>query len=99
MKKQFQILSIAITILLFSCGRHNAEIRGPITKKVKELSTNSSSANNEFDLWLIDAEGRIRLNADLKARAKELQDKPSDERRTSHTIDRNRRIETTINLN
>lgn len=63
MKKQFQILSFAITIILFSCGKHNAEVAGTISTATNELSINGSSLNNESDLFLIDIEGQLRINA------------------------------------
>ena len=64
MKKQIQILNIAIAIVLVSCGKHNAEISASITNEVKEIPINNSSTNNEPDLLLIDHEGRIRFNAE-----------------------------------
>jgi hypothetical protein len=64
MKKQFQILNIAIAICLVSCGKHNAEISGTVTNGAKEFSAHKSSTNGEPDLLLIDHEGRIRFNAE-----------------------------------
>lgn len=98
MKKHFQILSIAFTILLFSCGKHNAEIPATITKRLNELSTNSSSAHNDPDLLLIDSDGQIRFSAELEARPKKLQDKPSVQSGASYTIDRSGLTENSIRL-
>ena len=64
MKKQFQILSIAIAIVFFSCGKHNAEISGTFTAGIKEFSIKSPSQVNEPDLLLMDNEGRIRFNVE-----------------------------------
>ena len=99
MKKQFQILSTAITILLFSCGKHNAEIPATITKRLNELSTNSSSAHNDPDLLLIDSDGQIRFNAELEDRPKKLQDKPSGQTGAFYTIDRSGLTENSIKIN
>ncbi|HEX6847029.1 MAG TPA: hypothetical protein VF144_08620 [Chitinophagaceae bacterium] len=64
MKKPFQILNIAIAIVLVSCGKHNAEISGMVKNEGKELSTNNSIAANEPDLLLIDIEGQLRFNGE-----------------------------------
>jgi len=70
MKKQFQILNIAIAIVLVSCGKHNAEISARTTNEAKELSTNKSPAINEPDFLLIDHEGRIRFNSESNDQVK-----------------------------
>lgn len=97
MKKQFQILSTAITILLYSCGIQNAEIRGTIKNEVKELSTNSSSLSNEPDLLMIDSEGRLRFNGDPRDHTKKLHYRPSA-RSVSYTIDRSELAKTRFRL-
>ena len=61
MKKQLQLLSIAIAIVLVSCGRHNVEISRTITNGAKEATVNNSTVVNEADLLLIDIEGQIRF--------------------------------------
>lgn len=87
MKKEFQILSIAITMIFFSCGRHNAETAGTITAGMKELSTNSSSVNNETDLLLIDTEGQLRFYSDPRDQTEMLEYRPSASS-ASYTIDK-----------
>lgn len=99
MKKQFQILSIVVTILFFSCGRHNVETAGTITPGVKECSTNSASLSDETDLLLIDTEGQLRFNTDPENQAKKLQNRSSARTETTYTIDRNGLTKTTIRLN
>jgi len=86
MKKQLQILSIAIAIVFFSCGKHNAEITGPFTAGIKEFSIKSPSPVNEADLLLMDNDGRIRFNAEPGDQEKELFN--LSVKRTSLTIDR-----------
>jgi hypothetical protein len=98
MKKQFQILSFAITIIFYSCGKHNAEIPGMTTTSVKELSINSFSLINEPDLLLIDTEGRLRFNADPVDHANELQYSHSV-RSGFYAIDRRDITKTIIRLN
>ena len=98
MKKQFQILSFAITIMLFSCGKHNAEVARTSPTWTNELSTNSSSLNNETDLFLIDIEGQLRINANSADQAIELPYQPSA-RSASHTIGRSGLTKTAIQLN
>ena len=98
MKKQFQILSIAGTIIFFSCGRYNAEITGAIPTGVKELSTNSSSISNETDFFLIDFEGQLRFNGDLTDQPTKLPYRPSA-RSLSYTIGRSEGTKAIIQLN
>ena len=85
MKKQFQILGIAITIVFFSCGRHNAEITNTFKTGMKEFAVNSFLPVNEPDLLLMDNEGRIRFNAELVDGEKEFFILPGT--RTSLTFD------------
>lgn len=98
MKKPFQILVTAITIMLFSCGIQNAEIRDTIKNEVRELSTNGSSLSTEPDLLLIGPEGEIRFNADRRDQAKKIQYRPSA-RSASYTIDRSELTKTMLRLN
>ena len=98
MKKQIQILSITITTIFFSCGRHNAETAGTITAGVKELSTNSSLLSSEPELLLLDLEGVIWFNADPADPAIKLPYRPSA-RSASFLIDRNEGTKTIIQLN
>lgn len=72
MKKQFQILTIAIAIVLFSCGKHNAEITGAVPAGMKEFSIKGPAQVNEPDLLLMDNEGRIRFNAEPADEEKKL---------------------------
>lgn len=97
MKKQFQILIIAGTIIFFSCGRHNAEITGAISTGKKELSTNNSLLSNEADLLLIDTEGRLRFNAEPGDQAKKLVYGPVSN--TPYAIDKSSMAKTSIRLN
>lgn len=97
MKKQFQILSTAVTVLLFSCSTQNAENRGTIKNEVREVSTNSSSLSNGPDLLLIDSEGRIRLNGDRRDHTKKLHYRPSA-RSASYTIDRSELAKTRLSF-
>ena len=86
MKKHFQILTIASTMIFFSCGKHNAEVASTIPTGKKELSTNSSSISNETDLFLIDIEGRLCFNADTADQPIALSYRPSVGS-VSYTID------------
>ena len=98
MKKHFQILTIAGTMIFFSCGEHNTEVAGTIPTGIKELSTNSSSLSNETDLFLIDTDGQLRFNADPADQAIELPYRPSA-RSASYTINRRGVTKTIIQLN
>lgn len=97
MKKPFQILSTAITIVLFSFGIQNAEIRGTIKNEVRELSTKGSSLSNEPDLLLIDPDGQIFFNAGPSDQTKKIQYRHSA-RSASYTIDRGELAKTMIRL-
>jgi hypothetical protein len=97
MKKPFQILSTAITIIVFSCGIQNAEIRGTIKNEGRKLSTNSSSLSNEPDLLLIGSDGQILFKAHQDDQAKKILYKPSA-RSASYTIDKNEPAKTMFRL-
>ena len=99
MKKQFQILSFAIAIIFFSCGKHNAEVAGKIPTGTKEHSTNSSSPSNEADFLLIDIEGQLRFNGDQGDQTTKLQNSSSARTETSYLINRSGLEKTIIQLN
>ena len=95
MKKPFQILGTAITILLFSCGIQNAEIRGTIKNEVSELSTTGSSLSNDADFLLIGLGGQISAGPGYPT--KNVQYRPSA-RTPSYTIDRSNLAKTIVRL-
>ena len=97
MKKQFKILSIAITVL-FSCGKKDAENSGSSLNRVTEFSTSISSSKGDLDLLLINYKEGIRFNFDMKDQSKKLQHShPAN--KESHKIDRSVVAKTLIRLN
>ncbi|HET9434843.1 MAG TPA: hypothetical protein VFO37_13840 [Chitinophagaceae bacterium] len=98
MKKPFQILSTAITIILYSCGIQNAEIRGTIKNEVREISTNGSSLSNEPDFLLIGPDGQILFSAGPSDQKKEIQYRRPFASSASYTIDRSDLAKTMVRL-
>ena len=96
MKKPFQILGTAITILLFSCGIQNAEIRDTIKNEVGELSPTGSSLSNDADFLLIGPGGQISAGPGYPT--KKIQYRPSA-RTPSYTIDKSDLAKTMVRLN
>ena len=97
MKKPFQILSTVLTIMLFSCGIQNADIRGTVKNEVRGLSTDGSSLSNEPDFLPIDPDAQILFNAGPGDPTEKIQYRPSA-RSASYTIDRSELAKTMFRI-